>query len=237
MLGTSISTNRGLLDLIALTRADLVIVSPLDGFLGPSLNMNRAEDMRPMGDALTIIAEQAHCAVIVVRHFTKRLESRTPLHAGLGSISIGASARSVIHIGPHPDFTQPDDYSIVRSVVIHSKNNLGPRERSHAFELRPFENKFIWLPTRNIEAQEILMGPSLKLRSEEKAEIHQAGENLRAVLAGSPGIAQAEVFLALDKFGYNKRTVQRAAARLSVQRTVLRNKKGQVTGSIWKLPD
>lgn len=98
----------------------LVVVDPLQAYIGAGVDMHRANETRPVLAGLTALAERFGCAVLVVRHLTKAPTDRA-VYRGLGSIDIAAVARSILLVGP-----DPDDETRVRRVVAHVKSSLAP---------------------------------------------------------------------------------------------------------------
>ena len=79
----------------------LVIIDPLQAYLGAKTDMYRANEVRPLLAALVLLAEQYNCAVVCVRHLSKASQSRA-IYRGLGSIDFAAAARSVLMVGEEP---------------------------------------------------------------------------------------------------------------------------------------
>src|SRR5262249_10944525 len=73
----------------------LVIIDPLQAYLGAKTDMYRANEVRPLLAELVLLAEQYACAIVCVRHLSKHPQSRA-LYRGLGSIDFTAAARSVL---------------------------------------------------------------------------------------------------------------------------------------------
>ena len=69
--------------------ASLLLVDPLQSFLGVKTDMNQANQTRPLLDNISGIAERARLAVIIVRHLAKA-GSTHAIGRALGSIDITA---------------------------------------------------------------------------------------------------------------------------------------------------
>lgn len=82
--------------------AKLVIFDPLQAFLGAGIDMNRANEVRPILDGLRKVARDEECAVLIIEHQNK-MTSQKSLYRGIGSMDIVAAARSVLLAGYHPD--------------------------------------------------------------------------------------------------------------------------------------
>ena len=105
-------------------QAALIIIDPLIAFLGCDANSDR--QVRWAMTPLKAFAERAGCAVVMVRHLTKR-GGKHALYRGGGSIGIVAATRSALLVGRPPD--DPD-----LRVLAHVKSNLGPLAPSLSFE-------------------------------------------------------------------------------------------------------
>ena len=80
---------------IAETKAKLIILDPIQAYLGASVDMHRANEIRPVMKRLGLMAEKHHCAVILIGHMNKASGAKST-YRGLGSIDIQATARSVL---------------------------------------------------------------------------------------------------------------------------------------------
>ncbi|MCC8100919.1 MAG: AAA family ATPase [Clostridiales bacterium] len=103
---------------IVRTKAKLVVLDPLQGFLGADVDMHRANEIRLLMKRVSELAEKYHCAIILIGHMNKNSGVKSS-YRGLGSIDFQAAARSVLLIGRVKD--EPD----IR-VVCHIKSSLAP---------------------------------------------------------------------------------------------------------------
>ena len=53
------------------TNAKLMILDPLQGYLGRNVDMNRANEIRDVLKRLTTVAEQTGCAIVLIGHLNK----------------------------------------------------------------------------------------------------------------------------------------------------------------------
>lgn len=109
------------------TKARLVVLDPIQGFLGTDVDMHRANEIRPLMKRVAVLAEKYHCAIILIGHMNKNSNGKSSYH-GLGSIDFQAAARSVLIVGRIKD--EPE----IR-VVCHVKSSLAPEGKSIAFRL------------------------------------------------------------------------------------------------------
>ena len=111
------------------TGAKLIVLDPLQAYLGSNVDMHRANEVRPVLKRLSLLAERTQCAVILIGHMNKAQGLKSG-YRGLGSIDFRASARSVLIVGR---LKSGDTLRI----VAQDKNSLAPEGSSIAFELHP----------------------------------------------------------------------------------------------------
>ena len=116
--------------------ARLIILDPIQAYMGEKTDMNRANEVRPMFRRLADVAERTGCAVILIGHLNKAAGGQSA-YRGLGSIDFRAAARSVLLIGRVK--REPN----VR-VIVHDKSSLAPEGKPIAFCLDP-ETGFSWI--------------------------------------------------------------------------------------------
>ena len=127
----------------------LVIIDPVQAFIGADVDMNRANEVRPVFRKLGMIAEKTSCAVVLIGHLNKSSWTQST-YRGLGSIDIMAAVRSLIFIGK----VRKDPTT---RVLIHEKSSLAPPGETMAFKLGD-EEGFRWVGAYEISADELLDG-------------------------------------------------------------------------------
>ena len=80
------------------THAKLLILDPIQAYLGGDMDMNRANEARDMTKKLGALAEKYKCAIILIGHMNKASGNKTA-YRGMGSIDFFAVARSVLLVG------------------------------------------------------------------------------------------------------------------------------------------
>lgn len=80
------------------TGAKLLILDPLQAYLGGNVDMHRANEIRPIFKQLAMVAQETGCAIVIIGHMNKMSGSKG-MYRGLGSIDIAAAARSVLLVG------------------------------------------------------------------------------------------------------------------------------------------
>ena len=77
----------------------LVIFDPLQAFLGAKVDMNRANETRPVLAELKEMAQRNSCAVVIISHINKGMKDGLAIQRSLGSMDIPGACRSIMHIG------------------------------------------------------------------------------------------------------------------------------------------
>ena len=127
----------------------LVIIDPVQAFIGADVDMNRANEVCPVFRKLGMIAEKTSCAIVLIGHLNKSSGTQST-YRGLGSIDIMAAVRSLIFIGK----VRKDPTT---RVLIHEKSSLAPPGETMAFKLGD-EEGFRWVGAYEISADELLDG-------------------------------------------------------------------------------
>ena len=197
------------------TKARLVVLDPIQGFLGAAVDMHRANEIRPLMKRIAVLAEKYHCAIILIGHMNKNSNGKSS-YRGLGSIDFQAAARSVLIVGRIKD--EPE----IR-VVCHVKSSLAPEGKSIAFRLDK-DTGFEWIGEYDISADDLLSGDN------RGQKIHAAKEFLKEVLA-SGSVAQTKVAEEAESRGIKKKTLWNAKKELEIDSVKIGNQ------WFWMLPE
>ena len=179
------------------TGARLIILDPIQAYVGEKTDMNKANEIRPMFRRLAEIAERTGCAVILIGHLNKAAGGQSA-YRGLGSIDFRAAARSVLLIGRVK--REPN----VR-VIVHDKSSLAPEGKPVAFCLDP-ETGFSWIGEYDITADELLSGAG----GNNATKTEQAERLILDLLADGKELASEDIVKAAAEAGISERTVQNA---------------------------
>ena len=182
------------------TKAKMVVLDPIQGFLGAEVDMHRANEIRPLMKRIAVLAEKYHCAIILIGHMNKNSNGKSS-YRGLGSIDFQAAARSVLIVGHIKD--EPE----VR-VVCHTKSSLAPEGKAIAFRLDK-DNGFEWIGEYDISADELLNGDGKGQKS------RKAKEFLLERLADG-GLPQKKIEEEAEKQGIKKKTLRNAKMELEI---------------------
>lgn len=108
-------------------RPALVILDPLQAYLGAEVDMHRANEIRPVMTILGQMAARHNTAIVLIGHMNKQMGNKS-LYRGLGSIDLTASARSVLLMARDPKVQS------VR-VLMHIKSSLAKEGDPLAFHI------------------------------------------------------------------------------------------------------
>lgn len=142
-------TDERLEQAIAETNAKLVILDPIQAYIGSYVDMHRANEIRPVLKRLGIIAEKYGCAIVLIGHMNKASGSKST-YRGLGSIDIQATARSVLLVARIPD--KPN----IR-IMAQDKSSLAAAGDSICFEISE-DRGFECIGPYDITVDELLAG-------------------------------------------------------------------------------
>ena len=182
------------------TKARMVVLDPIQGFLGTDVDMHRANEIRPLMKRMAVLAEKYHCAIILIGHMNKNSNGKSS-YRGLGSIDFQAAARSVLIVGRLKD--EPET-----RVMCHVKSSLAPEGKSVAFRLDK-ETGFQWIGEYDISADDLLSGDARGQKS------RIAKEFLLDILADG-GMAQKKIEEEASKQGIKKKTLRNAKQELEI---------------------
>ena len=193
---------------IVQTKARMLILDPIQAYLGGGMDMNRANEARDMTKKLGALAEKYQCAIVLIGHMNKAAGNKAA-YRGMGSIDFFAVARSVLLVG------RVEGEPNIRAVV-QIKNNLAAFGHPKAFALS--EDGFQWLGDYKITADEVLGGIAPKAN-----KMEQAKHMLRELALTSNAVLSNEVFDMADEQGISKRTLENAKRELGIRARKINN--------------
>lgn len=106
----------------------LVIFDPIQAFIGADVDMNRANETRPVLAALKEMAKRNHCAVVILSHINKGMKDGLAIQRSLGSMDIPGACRSILHIGRLMTDTN-------RRLMVHVKSSNAREGKSVEFSI------------------------------------------------------------------------------------------------------
>ena len=181
--------------------ARLVIIDPIQAYLGADVDMNRANEVRPIFMRLGQVAQRTGCAILLIGHLNKAAGMQS-LQRGLGSIDIAAAVRSVMFIGKLK-------HDPTMRILTHEKSSLAPPGVSLAFSLGN-EGGFRWVGEYDITADEMLSG----IEPQRETKTQQAKDLICTLLAGGKQVLSEDIDKAALERGIPGRTVRDAKREL-----------------------
>lgn len=189
--------------LLERVRPALVVLDPLQAYLGSDVDMHRANEVRPVMSALSEMAEEFGCAIVLIGHMNK-MQGIKSIYRGLGSIDLTAAARSVLLVAGDPADSD------VR-IIFQIKNSLAKMAEPAAFSLR--DGNFEWLGDYEADLSSVV-------NAERKctAPIDKAKDFLRKWLTeAEPRQLQQELMDMADSEGIRQRTLYKAKQALGIE--------------------
>ena len=177
--------------------ARLVIIDPIQAYLGADVDMNRANEVRPIFMRLGQVAQRTGCAILLIGHLNKAAGMQS-LQRGLGSIDIAAAVRSVMFIGKLK-------HDPTMRILTHEKSSLAPPGVSLAFSLGD-EGGFRWVGEYDITADEMLSG----IEPQRETKTQQAKDLICTLLAGGKQVLSEDIDKAALERGIPGGTVRDA---------------------------
>jgi AAA domain len=182
----------------------LVIIDPIQAYLGSGVDMHRANETRPLLEALRRLAEQYQCAIVCLRHPAKSSQGGKALHRGLGSVDFIGAARTGLFVEQHP--TDP-----TIALLAQSKSNIGPLGRTQMFTKDG--GQFAWCGVSRLSA-EMLAGSG---RGPDPYAFLEAVCWLEERLADGLPVASEVLRAEADEEGLSFPTLRRAKKALGVR--------------------
>lgn len=181
----------------------LLIMDPIQAYLGPDVDMNRANEIRPLFRYLGGVAERTGAAIVLIGHLNKNAGTHAN-YRGLGSVDISAAVRSILLVGKVEKETERD----VR-VVIQTKSSLAPKPTPVAFTLE--NSKLEWIGEYEITEQELMSG---KAGKQKETKLEQAIKLIRQILTTRNLMYVADLDAEGKKLKISDRTMRDARRKL-----------------------
>lgn len=205
-----------IVEAIKLTNAKLVILDPIQAYIGANVDMHRANEIRPIMAKLGRIAETHGCAVVLIGHMNKASGQKCA-YRGLGSIDIPAVARSLLIVGK-----LKNDPS--KRVMSHAKSSLAQNGQSLVFQINEHSG-LEWCGTIDLTADQFLEDGGTSV-----SKLESAKQFLLDILADGAK-SQKEIQSAAEEMDFGNRTLKSAKTALGVKSIKI----GE--GWLWQLPE
>ncbi len=186
---------------IITTGARLIILDPVQAYIGADINMNSANETRYVMSRLGNLAEKYNCAVVLIGHMNKGSGMKST-YRGLGSIDFQAVARSVLVVGRIKNEPQT-------RVIAQSKSSLAPEGDSISFQLNK-DTGFRWIGKCDISVDDLLCG----IQKDNKSQV---AESLLLDILDSGKKPQSEILEQTKQAGISKRLVDEVKKNLKIK--------------------
>jgi putative DNA primase/helicase len=215
--------------------ARLLIVDPIVSAVAGDSHKNAEvrRSLQPLAD----LAVSTRCGILGITHFTKGTGGRDPVERLTGSLAFGALARVVMVAAKYQE--EGEDGRTVR-LFLRAKSNIGPDDGGFEYELQQGElasslgvtaSCAVWGSAVAGAARDLLATAETSGDDGEGGTLADAKRFLLGLLESGP-MRAGDVFKDADQAGYSKRSIQRAANVLAVDR----RKDGMRGGWTWRLP-
>lgn len=192
---------------IAETNCRFFVLDPFQAYVSRASDMYHPAKMRKLLRGLARIAERHNCAILLICHMTKAKGKN--LHRILGSVDIGAIARSVLLI-------ERDDGDPEIHYITQIKNNLAIMGDPLVFRLG--KSGFQWLDS------DYIAHPVSGGLKEKYSKCHEAAEMILTLLQDGP-MESTKILQLLKEKGISERTAK--IAKNDVEAKSFRK------GSVW----
>lgn len=185
------------------TGARLIILDPIQAYIGATVDMHRANEIRPVLKHLGIIAEKHNCAINLIGHMNKASGSKST-YRGLGSIDIQATARSFLLVARLRD--KPN----IR-IMAHDKSSLATAGDAIGFEMTE-DNGMVCIGPYDITIDELLSGN--EGRGKKKLDI--AENFIKEYFGSNKVIPSNEIMMEAAKRSIKRNTLLSAKKKLGI---------------------
>ncbi len=186
-------------------RPQLVVIDPIQSYIGNDSDLQIAVKARKLMRRIAIWAHAYNCAVVLIGHLSKR-ENSKDLYRGLGSIDVVASARSVLQVVREE---KDDEIRIVHQV----KNSLAPKGQDIRFVIRP-DTGFSWISPMENVLQPTLQESTFDHYPKNKHEL--AAILICKALEHGP-VQSNEIKRVMEEYGIGEKTMHDAKVTLGVK--------------------
>ena len=183
------------------TKAKLVVLDPIQGFLGADVDMHRANKIRPVMKHIAELADKYKCAIILIGHNPPH-PTPPPPPPPTPPTPPPPHPPSVLIVGRIKD--EPE----IR-VVCQTKSSLAPEAKSIAFRLSK-ENGFEWIGEYDVTADDLLSGTAKGTKKQAAIDFLE-----EFVLNGAK--PQTEIMKLAKEKGFSEKTVRNAKDELKIK--------------------
>lgn len=194
----------------------LIILDPLSAYIGATVSLNQANEVRSAFRSLYTMAQRTGCAVLIVAHMNK-MKGLDALYRTSGSIDIAGAVRSILTVAKYKN-------SPTLRVMVPVKSNLAPAGSALLFELTDHVE---WREQIEADADLLLAGLD---REAVPTKQDRVAEELTRLLQGGP-MPQKEIVSFFEQRNISRRTVELTKSDLGIVSF------RQANSWYWKLPE
>lgn len=186
---------------IELFGAKLLILDPLSAYIGDSLSLNAANEMRTAFSSLADVARDTGCAIVIVAHMNK-MKDANPLYRTSGSIDIAGVARSILAVVKQRNREDQND-----RILVQVKSNLAPLGSGILFRVTSMGIDFI--EEIEINAEDAFFSDRAKA-GRPSVIVDRCVKRIKDILGVEGRALATECEKELIKEGYKKSTIRKA---------------------------
>lgn len=190
----------------------LFILDPLQAYLGATVDMHRANEVRPVLAKIARLAEKYECAFLIIMHMNKDSQGQA-LYRALGSIDIPAVARSMIYLGKNPN-------GVDQRIMCHEKSSLATHGSSLLFRIVPEFGGIVFEGTSDMSADDVLHAKA-KTRNKPAVTLASATQLLEELIGEKGFCTCAEMDMLQESSGISVGTISTARKELALQRVAI----------------
>lgn len=194
--------------------AKLLILDPIQAYLGAKTDINKANEVRPIFAQLQRVAEDNECAVILIGHQGKN-QMYSELQSLLGSTDQVAAARSVLTVTKHPN-------NETLSLINHTKSSLSASGKSLTFSIDE-NGKIVW--------GDFIDNTNNGDDSEEKTTKRDLAKDFLCEFLANGAVSANEIYSAANANQISSKTLQRSKKAIGI----ISYSEGGMW--YWKLPE
>lgn len=207
--------------LLRRVRPALLVVDPVQSYLGPDVDAHRVNEVRPILDAVALLAQRYGCAVLVVAHFSK---GDGPLRKRVqGSTDFVNRCRSILIGGKTEDGQR---------VVLHESCNFDAEGPALGYELNS-ERELEWSGPVDVTELDLYVEPA-RGGAKGPDKVEAAAAWLQELLQEKGPLPSREVRRAARGTGHSAYALKQARVLICDPPSQVITKGGQ-TDSLWAL--
>lgn len=206
----------------------LVVFDPIQSYLGAKVEMNKANEVRPVLDWLADFAKRHDCAVLLVSHMSKPgLGNAAALDRLLGSSDFRNAARSIVIVGRDPEDRES-------RVFAHGKNSLGVPGDSWRYHIDS-DSGVVYDERCELDVDDIISSRQSAPQKAQTAPLLEAMRQLQELAEPEGGTTVEKATTLQILSGWSERTLYRAKKELGLKSLRIGPPSERTTW--WLLPD